>query len=166
MAFCLHDTVFVSYRSFFKKCVCVIYDFYNRKKGRRKHLKVGGGGARRFEGTFSLRKTGHFLKIERALLCLLQNLGGHVPQCPLAPTSMITKDIALCLNAIPVQDTIDLGTENEFEQSHSTQQNMLLTWYQYGCEYDMTFIGHNLFNSSKHECPNRYRNILPNKLLT
>ena len=32
--------------------------------------------ARRFEGTFSFRKKGHCLKKERALICLLQNLGG------------------------------------------------------------------------------------------
>ena len=31
---------------------------------------------------FFLRKRGHFLKIERALLCLLQNHGGTCPQCP------------------------------------------------------------------------------------
>ena len=29
-----------------------------------------------------LRKNGHFLKIKRTLLCLLQNLGGTCPQCP------------------------------------------------------------------------------------
>ena len=55
-------------------------------QGRRKHLKLGG--ARHFEGTSSLRKRGHFLKTERALLCLLQNLGGYVPLMPPVPTSM------------------------------------------------------------------------------
>ena len=56
-------------------------------QGRRKHLKLGG--ARNFEGTFFfLRKRGHFQKIKRALLCLLQNLGGHVPPVPPVPTSM------------------------------------------------------------------------------
>ena len=44
------------------------------------HLKVGG--ARQFEGTFSLRKRGNFLKKERTLLCLLQNLLGQVPSVP------------------------------------------------------------------------------------
>ena len=43
-------------------------------QGRRKHLKLGG--ARHFEGTFFLRERGHFLKTKRAILCLLQNLGG------------------------------------------------------------------------------------------
>ena len=33
-------------------------------------------------GHFFLKKKGHFLKIKRALLCLLQNLGGHVPPVP------------------------------------------------------------------------------------
>ena len=47
-------------------------------QGRRKHLKLGGG-AWHLEGTFAFRKTRHFLKIERAFLCLLQNLGGTCP---------------------------------------------------------------------------------------
>ena len=39
---------------------------------------------------FFLRKQEHFLKIRRAFLCLLQNLGGGTcPQCPPAPTSML-----------------------------------------------------------------------------
>ena len=38
-------------------------------------------GARHFKGTFSLRKRGPFLKTERALLCSLQALGGHIAQC-------------------------------------------------------------------------------------
>ena len=45
-------------------------------------------GGRHFEGTFSVRKMGHFLKIKRALLCLLQSLGEHVPPVPPIPTSM------------------------------------------------------------------------------
>ena len=49
-------------------------------QGRRKHLKLGG--ARHFEGAFFLRKRGHFLKVKRALLCLLQNLGRHMPPVP------------------------------------------------------------------------------------
>ena len=56
------------------------------RQGRRKHLKLGV--ARHFEGTFFLRNRRHFLKIKRALLCLLQNLGGTFPQCPPVPTSM------------------------------------------------------------------------------
>ena len=40
------------------------------------------GRVRCFEGTFTLRKRGHFLKIKRALLCSLQNLGGNIPQYP------------------------------------------------------------------------------------
>ena len=58
----------------------------NSVQGRRRHFKLGG--ARHFEGTFFLRERGHFLEIKRALLCLLQNLGGMCPQCPLVPTSM------------------------------------------------------------------------------
>ena len=49
-------------------------------QGRRKHLKLGG--AQHFKSTFSLRKRGHFLKIRRALLCLLQNLGGVCAPVP------------------------------------------------------------------------------------
>ena len=45
-------------------------------------------GGTTLQGHFSLKKKGHFLEIKRALLCLLQNLGGHVPQCPMIPTSM------------------------------------------------------------------------------
>ena len=44
------------------------------------------GGARRFKG---LKKYGAFSKTERALPCLLQNLGGHVPPVPPVPTSMV-----------------------------------------------------------------------------
>ena len=55
-------------------------------QGRRKHLKLGGHDAAR--ALFSLRK-GAFSKIKRALLCLLQNLGGTCPQCPLVPTSVL-----------------------------------------------------------------------------
>ena len=64
---------------------------------RRKHLKLGR--ARRFEGTFSLRKKGHFLKIKRALLCLLQNLGGHVPPVPPVPTSMCKSIFTIAASA-------------------------------------------------------------------
>ena len=49
-------------------------------QGRSKHLKLGG--ARHFEDTFFLRKRGYFPKMKRALLCLLQSLGGTCPQCP------------------------------------------------------------------------------------
>ena len=38
-------------------------------------------GVRYFEGIFVSRKMGHFLKRQRALLRLLQNLGGTHPQC-------------------------------------------------------------------------------------
>ena len=44
-------------------------------------------------GHFSLKKKGHFLKIKRALRCLLQNLGGTCPPVPPpAPTSMFLSD--------------------------------------------------------------------------
>ena len=56
------------------------------RQGGRKHLKLGG--AQHFEGTFFLKKRGHFLEIKRALHCLLQNLGGRCPQCPPVPMSM------------------------------------------------------------------------------
>ena len=49
-------------------------------QGHRKHLKLGG--TQYFAGTLFLRKRGHFLKINRALLRLLQNIGGYVPQVP------------------------------------------------------------------------------------
>ena len=46
------------------------------------------------QGHFFLKQKGHFSEIERALLCLLQNLGGHVPpQCPLVPMSMFVVSI-------------------------------------------------------------------------
>ena len=63
-------------------------------RGRRKHLKLGGKTLR---GHFSLRKRGHFLKINRALLCLLQNLIGYVPQCPPIPMSMPQK-LSKCIS--------------------------------------------------------------------
>ena len=44
-------------------------------------------GCTTLRGHFSLRKKGNFVKIERALLCLLQILGEHVLRAPLgAPT--------------------------------------------------------------------------------
>ena len=55
-------------------------------QGRRKHLRLGGHDTSR--ALFSLTKRGHLLKRKRALLCLLQNLGGHVPSVPPVPTSM------------------------------------------------------------------------------
>ena len=45
-------------------------------------------GAQHFKGTLFLKKTGPFFKIKRALLCLLQNLGGTYPQGPPVPMSM------------------------------------------------------------------------------
>ena len=44
-------------------------------QGRMKHLKLGGN----FKGTFFIKLKGQLLKIKRALLCLLQNLGGTCP---------------------------------------------------------------------------------------
>ena len=62
---------------------------YNNNQGRRKHLKLGG--TRHSEGTSSLRKRGYFLKIVRALVCSMQNLGGTGPSAlPPAHKSMRT----------------------------------------------------------------------------
>ena len=52
------------------------------KTGIRDVGSISNLGARHFEGTSFLKKKGAFLKIKRALLCLLQNLGGHVPPVP------------------------------------------------------------------------------------
>eukprot|EP00112_Aurelia_sp_Birch-Aquarium-sp1_P017464 Seg405.6 transcript_id=Seg405.6/GoldUCD/mRNA.D3Y31 product="hypothetical protein" protein_id=Seg405.6/GoldUCD/D3Y31 len=63
----------------------MVYNFEGQ--GRRKHLKLGR--ARHFKGTFFIKLKGHFLKIKRALLCLLQNLGGtRAPSAPPVPTSL------------------------------------------------------------------------------
>ena len=64
--------------------------FTHMAQGRRKHLKLGG--ARHFEGTCFLRNSEHFLKIKRALLCLLHDLRGHVPP---VPTGSYVYDLAL-----------------------------------------------------------------------
>ena len=46
------------------------------------HLKLGGG-AQHFEGAVFLKKKGAFSENKRALLCLLQNLGGaRAPSAP------------------------------------------------------------------------------------
>ena len=42
-------------------------------------------GARCIKGTFSFRKNGHFLKIKRVFLCLLQSLGGGGARASSAP---------------------------------------------------------------------------------
>ena len=46
---------------------------------------LGGTTLRRH---FFHKKRGHFLKIKRPLLCLLQNLGGHMPLVHPVPTSI------------------------------------------------------------------------------
>ena len=82
-------TTLVQFANFLKivdKLVAIMESTVGWIQGRRKYLKLGG--ARHFEGTFSIRKRGHFLGMKRALLCLLQNLGGKCPQCPPVPTSM------------------------------------------------------------------------------
>ena len=56
------------------------------KQGRRKHLKLGDTALR---GHFFVEKKGAFSKIKRALVCLLQKLGGTCPQGPLLPMSMV-----------------------------------------------------------------------------
>ena len=69
------------------------YSFRNPLQGRRKYLKLRG--TRHVGGTFFLKKRGHFLKRNRALLCLSQNLGSTCTQWRPVPTSMI-----LCLKHI------------------------------------------------------------------
>ena len=59
-----------------------------------------------FRRHFFLEKKGQFLKMKRALLCLLQNLGGgHVPPGPPVPLSMD------CLNPDVIR-----GTESRLSQ--------------------------------------------------
>ena len=50
-----------------------------QNQGRRKYLKRG---STTIQEHLFLKQKGQFLKIKRALLCLLQNLGGHVPPVP------------------------------------------------------------------------------------
>ena len=60
----------------------IVIVIQNRNQGRSKYVKLGRG-ARHFEGTFSVRKRRHFLKIKWAFLCLLQNLGRiRAPRAP------------------------------------------------------------------------------------
>ena len=68
------------------------HSFRNPLQGRRKYLKRRGHDTSR--ALFSQEK-GQFLKIKRALPCLLQNLGSTCPHWPPIPTSMI-----LCLKHI------------------------------------------------------------------
>ena len=49
-------------------------------QGSRKHLKFGGRAT--LQGHFFLKKCGAFSQTERALLCLLQNLGGTCTPVP------------------------------------------------------------------------------------
>ena len=48
-------------------------------QGRRKHLKLVGHDT---SSALFLKKKEHFLKIKRALLSLLQNLGARAPSAP------------------------------------------------------------------------------------
>ena len=50
-------------------------------QGRRKHLKLGGG-ARHFEGTFSLRKKRYFLKMKGLFFVCRKILGASAPSAP------------------------------------------------------------------------------------
>ena len=54
---------------------------------------ISSWGGTTLRGHFSLRKKGHYLKIKRAHLRLLQNLGGHVP--PVPPGSYVYVYLAL-----------------------------------------------------------------------
>ena len=107
------------------------------RQGRRKHLKLGR--ARHFEGMFLLKKRGHFLKMKRALLCLLQNLGrARAPSAPV-PTSMLevntpkilpksrwTHNVlnceACCHQSIARQVSIERSQRTEFENSDETKK--------------------------------------------
>ena len=95
-AYCLFTICFISCLSVWALLDTfsfVIFFVQEILQGRRKHLKLGG--APHLEGTFFLRKRGHFLKTKRALLCLLQNLGGTYPQCP--PGSYVYATLSLSL---------------------------------------------------------------------
>ena len=75
-------------------------DEYQR---RRKHLKLGGGH-NTSTARFSLRRRGHLLNMKRALLCLLKNLGGHVP--PVPPGSYVSDGVAANqIRQNPVENT-------------------------------------------------------------
>ena len=90
-------------------------EFKNASQGCRKHLKLGGG--RHFEATFSLRKRGHSLEIEPALLCLLQNLRGA--RAPSVPGSYIY-DASLLVYGVTLECTIlVVGTVLIFSKLHN-----------------------------------------------
>ena len=58
-------------------------------QGRRKHLKLGGARDKTLQGQSSLKLKENFRKIKGALLCLLQNPGGHVPSVlPVPPATV------------------------------------------------------------------------------
>ena len=59
--------------------------------GNRNVGSISNLGGTMLRGHFFLKKKGAFSEIKRAFLCLLQNLGGHLPPVPSVPTSMIGK---------------------------------------------------------------------------
>ena len=71
-------------------------------------------GAGYFEGTCFLKKNGAFSKNERALLCLLQNLWGHVPLVPPVPTSLY----------------LGISLQSMFEQWLHSSATFYLKWCQ------------------------------------
>ena len=61
-------------------------------QGRPSISNLGGTPLR---GHFFLKKKGHFLRIERAFLCLLQNLWKHLPPVPPSSVPMSLLVVAL-----------------------------------------------------------------------
>ena len=65
-----------------------------RPLGSRDVGSISNLGGTTLGGHFFLKKKGPFSKIKRALLCLLQNLGGHVPRVLLCLCLGLTTSLA------------------------------------------------------------------------
>ena len=72
------------------------------RQGRRKHLKLGGGGST-LRGHFSLKKKEGFPRNERAFLCLLQKIfeGAPAPSAPGFYVYVMRKDTTINLFWLP-----------------------------------------------------------------
>ena len=61
------------------------------EQGRRKHLKLWGGGVRNFEGTFVLKEEGAFYKNKMGISLFIAESLGHVPPVSPVPSSMFLR---------------------------------------------------------------------------
>ena len=85
-------------RPFFETVSIDIQEQNNERYSDRDVGSISNLGDTMLRGHFVLKKKGHFLRIKRALLCLLQNLGGvRAPSAPPGSYVYASRNTNLCL---------------------------------------------------------------------